>query len=133
MAIDHQVSPQGVHFRSRDGAKSYADHWDMDLVESANGEWLAANRTMAAGPMPTKQGDTVIRHVGQMFRVWVVTWDGARSGDPNVQALDLRTASEAQDAARNWAQDGTGRIFHQQRDGGWRLTDANGSELPPDA
>ena len=64
----HKVTPEGVIFESKDRAKSYADLYDKDLVEAESG-WLAKNRATNAPPMPTKDGDVVVYHLHQMYRV----------------------------------------------------------------
>jgi hypothetical protein len=119
MPTDHQVSGEGVWFESKDRAKLYADAYDKDLVES-NGGWLAKNRTTQFGPMPTKDGDVVIFHLPQMFRVWTATWNGAQGPDPNVEPFTVRNADEARNAARELAS-GQSQIFQLQKSGEWTV------------
>ena len=106
----HRVTPDGVIFESRDHAKTYAGLYDKDLVEVQDG-WLAKNRATNSAPMPTKDGDVVVHHRHQLYQVWVATWDGAQSPDPNVQPNTVWNHDEAQEAARRWAAETNGRIL----------------------
>lgn len=65
MIKDHEVTSEGVTFRSKDRAKMYADSYDKDLVETSGG-WLAKNRATKSQPIPTKEGDVVVCHLHQM-------------------------------------------------------------------
>jgi hypothetical protein len=120
MGRDFNVTADGVTFDSKDLAKIYADKHDKDLVE-IDGGWLAKNRATRGGPMPTRDGDVVIYHFQQKYLVWVSTWDGAQGPDPNVEASTVWDADEAQQVARRWAQESTGRIFRIDKDGNWTV------------
>jgi hypothetical protein len=118
MPKDHTATAYGVFFSTRERAKLYADAFDKDLVEQ-DGGWLAKNRTTTASPMPTKEGDVVILHFRQLFRVWLTTWDGAQGGDPNIGTRDFWKADEAEAYARDLAADTGGKIYRLQKDGQW--------------
>lgn len=120
MIRDHEVTSEGVTFRSKDRAKIYADSYDKDLVETNSG-WLAKNRVTKSQPIPTKEGDVVIFHLHQMYRVWVTTWDGAQGPDPNVEPVTAWNADEAKEAALRWATETNGRIYRLQKDGDWSV------------
>jgi hypothetical protein len=123
VAEDHETTPEGVIFKSKDRAKTYADLYDKDLVE-VNGDWLAKNRVANTPPMPTKDGDVVVYHLHQMYRVWAATWDGAQGPDPNVEPITVWNADEAQRVARHWAEETKGRIFQLQNDNKWTISAA---------
>ena len=113
-----KVTGRGVIFDTKDRAKKYADMYDKDLVEVADG-WLAKNRTNSAQPMPTKEGDVVIFHLHQLYRVWVTTWDGAQGPDPDVSPQEFWNAGEAEKAAIDWAGETRGQIYRLGKDGNW--------------
>jgi hypothetical protein len=115
---DREVIGDGVVFLSERSARLFADAQDKDLIKLEGG-WLARNRQTNKGPMPTREGDVVVYHHNQLFRVWVVTNDGAQEPDQNIAPLDLRSRAEAEDAARNWTTETEGRIFWLQRNGEW--------------
>ena len=107
MGKDFNVTGDGVTFHSKDLAKIYADKHDKDLIEIDSG-WLAKNRATKRGPMPTRDGDVVIYHFHQKYLVWVASWDGAQGPDPNVETITVWNADEAQQAARQWAEERNG-------------------------
>ena len=122
MAIDHEVSSDGVFFKSKENAKQYADAYDKDLRE-VNGLWLAANRATSSGPMPTNEGGVIIFHLHQKYVVWIATWDGAQGPDPNVQPAVFWSADEAKKDALGQADETGGQIYLLQKDGSWaRMT-----------
>lgn len=113
----------GIVFQSLKPAKIYADQHDKDLVriDGKVSGWLAQNRTPMSGPMPITEGDVVIHHLNQLFRVWIATKDGAQEPDPNVAPLDKWSLSDAQEAARNAAKETKGMIFQLQKDKNWTV------------
>lgn len=119
---ERKVVPDGVLFQSERSARIYADQHDKDVVE-VDGGWLARNRACATqkGPMPTKEGDVIVQHLNQLFRVWLITSDGAQGPDRNVAPLEKWNRAEAEQAAREWMEDTGGRIFLLQKDGEWTI------------
>ena len=89
------VTGEGVLFQSKELAQKYADAYDKDLVE-VDGGWLAKNRVTEHGPMPTKEGDVVIFHFHQLYRMWVAPLDGAQGPDPDIDPLDFWEREEGQ-------------------------------------
>ena len=59
----------------------------------------------------TKEGDVIIQRLTSLYRVWVVTSDGSREPDPNVQTLTFTGREAAEGYARNWTNETKGRIL----------------------
>lgn len=109
---------EGVVFLSEASARNFSEQHDKDLVQIGAG-WLAKNRATTPGPMPTKDGDIVVHHLHQLFRVWIVTKDGSQKPDRNVGPLEVWSRSEAEEAARTKATETGGQIFWLQTDYQW--------------
>ena len=107
-------------FQSKELAQKYADAYDKDLVE-VDGGWLAKNRVTEHGPMPTKEGDVVIFHFHQLYRMWVAPLDGAQGPDPDIDPLDFWDARKAKEAATNLAKENEGAIYLLEKDGKWSV------------
>jgi hypothetical protein len=110
------VTAEGVVYPSETAARNGADLHDKDVVQIGAG-WLAKNRLTQSGPMPTLNGDVVVLHQHQLFRVWVVTADGSQEPDPNVAPTDVWSRAEAMTAATNWRAETNGRMFLLQNNG----------------
>ena len=119
------VTGEGVVFTSERHARISSDQHDKDLVQIGAG-WLARNRDVHPSPMPTQQGDVVVLHRHQVFRIWTVTDDGSQEPDANVAPLDVWGRAEAEAAARGMAATTGGRIFWLQDDGDWARIPASG-------
>lgn len=68
-------------------------------------------------PMPTAEGDVVVRHLTNVYEVWLVEMDGAQEPD-DITRTTCWTADEAERIAMAFAEAG-GRIFRLHPDGGW--------------
>jgi len=64
--------PGGRHVGSADPnhgvTVTEAEIHDMDVVQ-AEGGWLAKIRAVQSGPMPTRRGDLIVRHVNQRYGI----------------------------------------------------------------
>jgi hypothetical protein len=120
---DFAAHGAGVVFKSLESAKIFAERHDKTLVriDGKVSGWLTQNRTPMSGPMPTIDGDVVIHHVNQLFRVWVATSNGAQEPDPNVGSRDKWNLAEAEQAARDWAKETKGIIYLLQKDRSWTV------------
>ena len=82
--------------------------------------WLAKNRQTQSGPMPTKHGDVVLRHVNQRFDVWMVAADGAQQPDPDT-LQEAWSRRDAEEIVRE-ATDGTdATVYLVQGNGEWAV------------
>lgn len=65
----------------------------------------------------TRDGDIIVQHLTSYYRTWVVTRDGSREPDPNVAPFMTPGRADAEQHARNWANETQGRIFLMDLDG----------------
>ncbi len=112
------VVDEGVVYRTEQGARDFAEQHDKDAIQIGHG-WLAKNRATFSGPMPTRDGDVVVLHLFQVYRVWVVMTDGGQVPDENVAPLERHSRAEAEAAALEMAAVTNGRIFRLQHDNEW--------------
>src|SRR5689334_6849436 len=112
------VGDEGVVYLSKASADAAAAEHDKDVIAIGDG-YLAQNRRTSKGRMTTREGDVVVHHQEQRFRLWRVTANGSQTPDPNVAPLDLWNRPEAEGVARQWSAESNGRIFWLQKDGEW--------------
>lgn len=123
LASDRLATSHGVLFISEESAIRYADHRDMEVIEVDGPPhcWLAKTRSEQLTAMPTKTGDVVIQHLRQLYRVWVVTFEGAQQPDPHVAPLEKWSRDTAETAAREWAESTNGKILLLRSNGWWAI------------
>jgi hypothetical protein len=117
---DGTAGVDGVFKTKQKAARIFAEIHDKDVIQT-DGGWLAKNRDTQSGPMPTKRGDVVVRHIDQRYDIWLVPEEGAQDPGAEIEPRQVWNLREAEQIVRELTEGTRAQVFRLQKNGAWDI------------